>query len=215
MPRSRPNPTPSPKLPDSSSAALSTRTWRVRLRSAGTILAALAIVASVTLILWRVEAKSGTDRTHTDRVAAGAPIGTAPDNFTGAITDGKSIITLYDFLMGHFNGVVSLSLTATAPTYTDLKSTIKSLQLDSLCSSSTPPSNCPLLLGQKGVRFMVKNAGVIAKSNLTYANGIYTLVGNYQIGAPTLNSKGYYIVPIAAVPPSSDAGAGDTDEDPA
>lgn len=184
-----------------------------RLRAAGVVLAAVTVVVAVALLSWRV---SSTDNVHRHvsaptRVVAGAPQAGFP-TYRGALTDGSSIIAMYDSLVQSVGQVVSVDFTITGPTLADLKGLLKTLQLDSKCNSNTPPANCSLLLNQVGVRFSIKNVGTVPRTNLTYSNGVYHLTGLYQIGQPTLNAKGYYTVPIAAVNDPSAAGAGDADD---
>jgi hypothetical protein len=218
MPPKRPISRKPANPPDRTSGPSTLRPTRGRLRAGGRLLAAVMVVVAIALFSWHVSSISRADR-HTSapkRVAAGATSIGAPQagfrTYSGALTDGASIVAMYDSLMQSIGQVVSVDFTITGPTLADIKSVLKTLQLGSNCNSKSPPANCGLLLGQAGVRFSIKNAGTVPKTNVTYSNGVYHITGLYEIGKPTLDSKGYYTVPIAAVNDPSATGAGDADD---
>ena len=218
MPSTRPNPRKRANSPDGASGRSRLREAGGPLRVGGHLLAAVLVVAAIALLSWRVGAGGRPDRdsSPTNRVVAGGSSNGGPQagftTYSGSITDGSTLIAMYDSLMHSAGQVVSVNFSITAPTAADLKSAPKILQLDTSCNANKPPANCKLVLGQTGIRFKIANAGVVAGTNVTYSNGVYYVTGLYQLGNPTLDSKGYFTVPISAVNPPSATGAGDADD---
>ena len=218
MPPTRPNPRKRANSPDGKPGRSRLRGAGGPLRTGGHLLAAVLVVAAIALLSWRVGPGSGADghSSPTNGVVAGGTSNGGPQagftTYSGSITDGSTIIAMYDSLMHSAGQVVSVNLSITAPTAADLKSATKVLQLDSNCNATKPPANCKLVLGQTGVRFKIANAGAVAGTNVTYSNGVYYVTGLFQLGNPTLDSKGYFTVPISAVNQPSATGAGDDDD---
>jgi hypothetical protein len=218
MPPTRPNPRKRANSSDGTSGRSRLRGPDGPWRAGGHLLALVLVVAAIALLSGRVGADSGADghSSPTNRVVVGGSSNGGPQagftTYSGSITDGSTIIAMYDSLMHSAGQVVSVNLSITKPTAADLKSSPKVVQLDSNCNASPPPANCKLVLGQTGIRFKIANAGAVAGANVTYSNGVYYVTGLYQLGNPTLDSKGYFLVPISAVNPPSATGAGDADD---